>query len=203
LADKFIDNGFSVFMPHLFGPIGKTNVAGNLARVFCMRKEFNLFAKNRTSPITTWLRALCRSIKEQENANGVGVIGMCLTGNFAISLMGDDSVLAAVASQPAMPFMAPASLHMSERDIAEIKANIDATAPMKAFQFENDILSTGSKFRCIDETFNTDRQRIELTRLPGKKHSVLTLDFVDEDGHPTHCALTEILTYFDRQLKPS
>jgi len=201
LADEFVEKGFEVFLPHLFGPIGRISLAGNLARVFCMRKEFHLFSTNKSSPIVDWLKALCRHICDQRSLPGVGVIGMCLTGNFAISLMADASVLAAVAAQPAMPFLQQGSLHMSEQEIAEVKIGIDSTAPMKAYRFKQDWMSTAEKFHCINEKLNTDgKTRVELKTLPGKAHSVLTLDFVDEQDHPTRHALDEILEYFSTQL---
>jgi dienelactone hydrolase len=201
LADELINAGFHVVMPHLFGPIGKTSIGANLLRVFCMRREFHLFQANRTSPIVDWLKALCREVKSVHSSKGVGVIGMCLTGNFAISLMADDSVLAAVASQPAMPFGKMSALHMSDSDLAAVKQGIDNSAPMKAFRFEADPMCSAAKFASIDANLNTDDStRVELHTLPGKGHSVLTLDFVDEAGHPTRTALDDILVYFHRQL---
>lgn len=206
LADILVDAGFQVVMPHLFGPIGRTRVARNFVQVFCMRREFSLFAANKSSPIVDWLKALCRRAKEDcnaagEMAQGVGVIGMCLTGNFAISLMADDSVLAAVASQPAMPLLKQGALHMSADDVAAVSKRIDATAPVKAFRFEKDPLSTARKFTCFNEAFNTaTEERVELNVLPGNGHSVFTLDFVDEVGNPTRTALDDILAYFTRQL---
>lgn len=202
LADQFIEQGFSVYMPHLFGPIGRLDVAGNLARVFCMRKEFSLFARKRSSPIVDWLQALCQDIRTRTGAAGVGVIGMCLTGNFALSMIGDDNVLAAVASQPAMPFLAQSSLHMSAEEIAQIKTAIDKKAPARAYRFAEDWMSTARKFDCIDKIFNTDgKQRVELTTIPGPGHAVLTIDFVDQEGHPTRQALDEVLAYFKQQLQ--
>ena len=201
LADELVNAGFCVVMPHLFGPIGKTSVGANLVRVFCMRREFHLFQANRASPIVDWLKALCREVKSAHSSKGVGVIGMCLTGNFAISLMADDSVLAAVASQPAMPLGKMSALHMSEPDLAAVKQGIDASAPMKAFRFQDDPMCSATKFASIDTKLNTDEcTRVELHTLPGKGHSVLTLDFVDEAGHPTRNALDDILGYFHRQL---
>jgi len=200
LADKLVEAGFGVVMPHLFGPVGKTCVAKNLLRVFCLRKEFSLFSKNKTSPIIDWLKALCSSIREQKGVSGVGVIGMCLTGNFAISLMADDSVLAAVSSQPAMPFNDPAALHMSETEIAEIKANIDRNEPIKAYRFENDWMSRQVKFDALAREFNSDKERVQMKVLAGNGHSVLTEDFVDQEGHPTYEALSDVLEYFQRVL---
>ncbi len=207
LADKLIDAGFEVVMPHLFGPIGKTQVGRNLLRVFCLRKEFSLFEKNKSSPIVDWLKALCRSLRDgnaTQNSNapqGVGVIGMCLTGNFAISLMADDSVLAAVSSQPSMPFNDPSALHMSDTDVAEIKTNIDNNEPIKVYRFEGDWMCKASKFKRLNSTFNDGDERLQFRTLPGRHHSVLTQDFVDEAGHPTHDALLEVIEYFGRSLR--
>jgi len=199
LADEFVANGFEIVLPHLFGPLGKVSTGGNLLRVFCMRREFHLFENNQTSPIVDWLKALCRHVRGPHK--GVGVIGMFLTGNFAISLMGDDSVLAAVSSQPSMPLMKAAELHMSPQEIATVRQRIDATAPMHAYRFAGDPICNAVKYRAIDGAFNHDGvTRVHTHTLPGKGHSVLTLDFVDEAGHPTRRALDDILAYFAKQL---
>jgi len=204
LADRFVAAGFRVVLPHLFGPLGKISMVGNLGRVFCLRQEFHLFAKNRSSPIVDWLKALCRDVRSARDARGVGVIGMCLTGNFAISLMADDSVLAAVASQPSLPIVVGQStLHMSDDEIAAVRRRLDTVGPMYAYRFDGDRLCTRTKFDAIDRTFNRyGRERVKLVTLPGSGHSVLTLDFVDEQGHPTQQALATTLSYFAEKLKP-
>jgi dienelactone hydrolase len=202
LADRLNAAGFKVFMPHLFGPLERTSMLGNFVRVFCMRKEFHLFKANKSSPIVDWLKAFCRKVKEDENTQGVGVIGMCLTGNFAISLMGDDSVLASVASQPAMPITKQRALHMSPEEVDATRQRIDQTAPMMAMRFEKDPTVTAKKFACIHDAFNeSGNERITLKTLPGFGHSVLTLHFVDQEGHPTFKALQEVIEYFSHQLK--
>lgn len=200
LAGRLRDEGFTTVLPHLFGPLGKVSMVGNLVRVMCMRREFRLLEKNATSPIVDWLRALCRELRVQHGVKGVATIGMCLTGNFAISLMVDDSVLAGVASQPSMPIRDQSALHMSPKDVDQIKSRLDATQPMLAYRFAEDSLCTAAKFTAIDKAFNTDRERIHLRTLPGKGHSVLTLDFVDSTDHPTAQALAEIVGYFHRAL---
>jgi dienelactone hydrolase len=203
LADRLVDAGFEVVMPHLFGPIGKTSMSGNMVRVLCMRREFALFAANSSSPVVDWLKALCKEVKESRGVSGVGVIGMCLTGNFAISLIGDDSVLAAVASQPAMPLNKQNALHLSEDEIARSRDALDSKGPMIAYRFAEDRASSAAKFQCIQAAFNSDgKERIELNVLPGKGHSVLTVDFVDRAGHPTHEALKSVIAYFSQRLQP-
>ena len=126
---------------------------------------------------------------------------MCLTGNFALALIGDDSVLAAVAAQPAMPFHKQDALHMSREEINNSRNALDDKGPMLGFRFQGDKLSTAMKFQCIQEAFNDERaERVRLETLPGKGHSVFTLDFVDEDGHPTYQALQSVITYFRSRL---
>jgi len=201
LADRLVDAGFEVILPHLFGPIGKTSMVGNLARVFCMRREFTLFSSNKSSPIVHWLKALCREVRDSRKATGVGVIGMCLTGNFAISLIADDSVLAAVASQPAMPLHKQDALHMSPTEISRSRQALDDKGPMLGFRFRDDKACSAVKFKCLHETFNTDgKERIKLETLPGKGHSVLTIDFVDKAGHPTYEALGSVIKYLKLNL---
>ncbi len=202
LCDKLVEAGFRVYLPHLFGPLGKVSMLGNVARVFCMRREFSLFAANKTSPIVTWLRALCVHIRKETGAKGVGSIGMCLTGNFAISLMADDAVLAGVAAQPSMPLGGHAALHMSEADVAQVKTKLEDVGPMLGYRFEEDKICRGEKFEALEATFNDDDEtRIKLTTLPGPGHSVLTGHFVDQAGHPTQAALDEVIGYFREKLE--
>jgi len=201
LCDHLVDAGFRVYLPHLFGPLGKVSFVGNTIRVFCMRREFAIFAANKSSPIVNWLRALAADIKAKTNARGVGAIGMCLTGNFAISMMADEAVLAGVASQPSLPIRGPGALHMSEDEIASVHDKLDDVGPMLAYRFEKDPLCPGAKFKALNAAFNDGgKERIKLTTLPGEGHSVLTGHFVDEAGHPTRQALDEVIGYFKEKL---
>lgn len=200
LAQQFVSRGFCVVIPHLFGPLGRISMLGNIGRVFCMRREFRVFEANRTSPVVTWLRALCAEVKERHNVPGVGVIGMCLTGNFAISLMADEAVLGGVASQPSLPIGKQKQLHMSDEDISAVREAIDQKGHALAYRFEADKLCTAEKFAAYASTFNDNAERIKLVTLPGKGHSVLTLDLVDQAGEPTRAALEEVLAYFQERL---
>ncbi|MFQ3230286.1 dienelactone hydrolase family protein [Reinekea sp.] len=204
LADKLVSRGFKVVLPHLFGPLGSISIFGNTARLFCMRKEFQLFKRGRMSPVVDWLAALCRHVKEVNRVEGVGVIGMCLTGNFAISLMADDSVLAAVASQPSLPAFNNNSFQMDRSDIDKIKAKIDKSHPVQALRFAKDPMCSAKRFKALDQLLNEpNKQRVEFTELPGLGHSVLALNFVDKAGHPTNLALEKVIHYFKSQLYAS
>lgn len=200
-VDKIVAAGFRVVVPHLFGPLGKFAIGRNVARLFCVRREINLFARNQSSPIVDWLRALCRDAQERYGVAGVGVIGMCLTGNFAISLMADESVLGSVASQPSMPIFAQGSLHMSEADIGQICKRLDKHGPMLAYKFEGDKLCTQAKFDAIDQAFNQGRERVRLTKIPGNKHALLTAHFIEGEASPTQEALEEITNYFSEKIQ--
>ena len=201
LADRFVDRGYKVILPHLFGPIGRVRSIGNLVRVLCMRKEFKIFSAKKSSPVIDWLRALCQQLKAENGVKGVATIGMCLTGNFAISLMADEAVLAGFASQPSLPLSKQAALAMSDEEVRVVKSRLDELGPMHCGRFEGDPFCKAAKFDLIRETFNQDgKERIKLHTLPGKGHSILTLDFVDEAGHPTMKALEEVMAYFDAAL---
>lgn len=200
LADAFVARGFRVVMPHLLGPLGKISLVGNLVRVFCMRRQFSLFEKNQSSPIVDWLKALCRDEQAGDGTRRIGVVGMCLTGNFALSLIADDAVLAAVASQPSLPFNDQDALHMSSAEIASARASIDQKGSVLALRFEGDPLCKAPKFSAIDQAFNDDAQRVEMIELPGKGHSVLTLDLI-KGGAPAQAALDRVLHYFESRLR--
>lgn len=198
LSQALQDAGFRVSLPHLFGPLGRTDTLANTVRVFCMRREFALFERNQSSPIVEWLAALCRDVRGDHV--GVGVIGMCLTGNFAISLMADEAVLAGVAAQPSLPLRGHANLHMSPGEVEAVCSKLDRVGPMLAYRFEGDSICRAEKFSTIERKFNADRERIRLRTLPGPGHSVLTLDFCAEPGHPTRKALDEVIQYFQARL---
>ncbi len=200
LADRFVEKGFRVVMPHLFGPLGRLSFAGNIARIFCMRREFSIFAKNKSSPIVEWLKALCQDCRDKYNVSGVGVIGMCLTGNFAISLMADDAVLASVASQPSLPLFSQSSLHMSDEEIAKVRERLEEHGPMLAYRFKGDVLCTKSKFDALDKAFNEGKECVKLNTLKGNKHAILTVHFSNREGSPTEEALGEIFEYFSEKL---
>src|SRR5258706_2344579 len=62
-ANRVADAGFSVYLPLMFGtpmkPISMPYILGEMARA-CISREFSVLAANESSPITDWLRALCR-----------------------------------------------------------------------------------------------------------------------------------------------
>jgi dienelactone hydrolase len=83
------DAGFTVYMPSLFGRDGAYPTVEEGIATFqaaCVSAEFHAFAANKASPVTRWLRALARVAHHECGGPGVGAIGMCFTGNFALTM---------------------------------------------------------------------------------------------------------------------
>ena len=114
------DAGFTIYMPSLFGRDGGVPGAEEGMAVFqraCISGEFRAMAANRSSPVTQWLRALARLAHQECGGPGVGAIGMCFTGNFALTMMLEPSLLAPVLSQPSLPLNDSAGLEIAPEDI--------------------------------------------------------------------------------------
>lgn len=213
-ARRVADAGFTAVMPHLFGtpgkPLGVPYMLGQLARA-CISREFRVLAARESSPITDWLRALCRSVHAELGGPGVGAIGMCLTGNFALALMVDPAVMAPVLSQPSLPFAVGrerrAGLHLSDADLAVVRARAGAGVGVLGLRFTHDPACPGERFARLRQELGDGFEAIEIDSGPGNPHgirrvahSVVTNDLVDEAGHPTRAALERVLAFFHERL---
>ena len=196
---RLAEAGFEVWAPHWFGPLGRTSNL-NVVRLLCMRREFHVFAKNQSSAIVDWMRALCRHVADLRKVERVGVIGMCLSANFTMTLIAEPNVWAAVASQPSMPAGDQGSLHMSPAEISASRAALEAKGAMRAYRFKDDPLCTRAKFDAIDGAFNDGAVRVVTNVLPGSGHSVFTAHYDEAPGSPTDKALHEVVDYLRAQL---
>lgn len=207
--------GFTVFMPHMFGTPGKPlsipYAVGQLARA-CVSREFAVLASKQSSPITDWLRALCRHAHAECGGPGVGAIGMCITGNFALALMVDEVVMAPVLSQPSLPFGLTAAhraaLHISDGDLQAVKRRAAAGCGVLGLRFTADPMCPGERFATLRRELGDGFEAIEIDSgrgnaygLTRRAHSVVTNDLVDEDGHPTRAALDRVLAFFGERLR--
>jgi len=125
------DAGFTVYMPSLFGRDGAVPGAEEGASVFqraCVSAEFRAFAANRSSPVTHWLRALASLAHRECGGPGVGAIGMCFTGNFALTMMLEPAVLAPVLCQPSLPLDDPGGLEIAQGAIQSDASYVDDSA---------------------------------------------------------------------------
>lgn len=214
---RVADAGFTAVLPNLFGMPGKpfsgAYVAGQMARA-CISREFHVLARYESSPVTSWLRALCREVHAELGGAGVGAVGMCLTGNFALSLMVDEAVMAPVLSQPSLPFgVSPshkAALHLSPEDLEVVKRRAGSGCGVLGLRFTNDPMCPPERFETLRRELGEGFEGIEIDSSRGNPHgigrlahSVLTKDLVDEEGHPTRAALDRVLALFRERLLPS
>jgi dienelactone hydrolase len=174
-------------------------------------REFRVLAANQSSPITDWLRALCRSVHAEIGGRGVGALGMCLTGNFALALMVDEAVMAPVLSQPSLPFPIGAErragLHVSPEALVTIKRRAREGVPVLGLRFTCDRGVPKERFDHLRAELGERFEAIEIDSSEGnphgiseRAHSVLTEDLVDEEGHPTREALDRVLAFFRERL---
>ena len=233
LARRIAEAGFTVYLPLLFGqpnqPFSIPKMLGFTAQL-CISHEFYCFAKHRSSPITLWLKALCRKAKADCGGAGVGVIGMCLTGGFALALMADDSVIASVASQPSLPFgitaQQRAALGISPEDLAAAQARADQGVPLLALRFSDDNIAPPEKFQTLRTAFGDTPNTIEASEdlcwkrgqaletieinsapgnprnLPQSSHAVLSLGYEPDPDHPTNRVFQRVVEFL-RQHTPS
>lgn len=215
-ARRVADDGFTVFVPHLFGKPGQPlSVGYALGQIVhcCISREFHVLAERGSSPITHWLRALCREAHGRCGGPGVGAIGMCMTGNFALSLMVDESVMAPVLSQPSLPFglnaAKKAALHISDEDLEVVKKRAASGCGVLGLRFTGDTMVPAERFEALRRELGDGFEAVEIDSTPGNAHdiartahSVVTTDLVDEEGHPTRAALDRVLALFHTRLRP-
>jgi dienelactone hydrolase len=214
LAQRVADAGFRVYMPQLFGtPMRQVSPAaliGTFAHV-CINREFRLLAADASSPIVDWLRALARHAHAECGGPGVGAIGMCVTGNFALAMMLNAPVIAPVLAQPSLPVGITArhraALHASPAELAAAHEQIDHHgARILAMRFAGDPLCPAARFERLRSEFGAAVETIEIAdrfanpKGPPPPHSVLTNHLIDDDGQPTRAALDRTLAFLREQL---
>jgi dienelactone hydrolase len=205
------DAGFTVFMPHLFGTDGRPPTIGYGVRTIaraCISAEFRAFAADRSSPIVDWLRALAAHVHPLCGGKGVGAIGMCFTGNFALSMMLEPAVRAPVLSQPSLPMLKKDGMHIAPDELARVRERMDREdLTVLAYRFEGDPFCRAERFAAYREALGDRFQARVLpdsaaaTGTPMKPHSVVTLHLIDRAGEPTRQAVDEILAFFAKRLR--
>ena len=212
---RVVDAGFTVAMPSLFGEPGRPMGMPYVMKSFtgaCVSKEFTTRALNRTSPIIEWLRALARDLKARAGGPGVGAVGMCLTGGFALAMAVDDTMLAPVRSQPSLPLPVgpgrPRGLGLSDADLARVKDRAEhENLCVLGLRFSKDLAVPGARWARYKEELGDNFIGVEIDSssgnphgIPRAAHSVLTEHFVDQPGHPTKEALDRVLAFFRDRL---
>ena len=208
-ADRVAAAGMTVFLPSLFGDPGRPVTTGYAVRAMvdaiCIRREFNVWSTGKSSPIVDWLRALARQAHAECGGRGVGAVGMCFTGGFALAMMTEPAVVAPVLSQPSMPMAAgskkrAAGIDASAAEIACARRRFeDEDLSMIGLRFKSDVLVPDARFETYRREFCDWFEAIELEDAdaapsPRAPHSVLTLH-LSEDG-PTKAAEQRVIAFF-------
>jgi len=215
------DAGLTVYLPSLFGRDGAVADADLGAVVFrhaCISAEFHAFAANQSSPqsspVTQWLRALAKLAHAECGGPGVGAIGMCFTGNFALTMMLEPAMLAPVLCQPALPLDDPAGIEAAPDELAAVRKRLEREElTVLAYRFEGDRFCRAQRFAAYAEALG---ERFVARVLPDQAanpdvpsffarhvacpHSVVTVHLIDEAGQPTVAARDEILLFFRQSL---
>ena len=206
--------GYRVYLPSLFGrpgvPFGGRETMRSLMRV-CVSREFVLLA-DRTPPVVTWLRALAARAHAECGGPGVGAVGMCFTGGFALAMAVEPAVLAPVLSQPGLPFgVTPAkraALALDPGDLASVKARTSEGLCVLGLRFSADRGAPPERFARLRRELGGNFEAVVIDSSPGNPHgirknahSVLTLELVDTPGHPTRAALDRVMAFLAERLR--
>ena len=220
-ADRVAAIGCTAVLPHLFGDPGRDPLSGGRARAMgyalsslvpaCVSREFTVLATGRTSPVVSWLRALAADEHARCGGPGVGAVGMCFTGGFALAMATDDRMLAPVLSQPSLPFGLTArwkrTIDISPSDLEIVKGRCAADGlQVLGLRFRSDRLVPANRFEFLADELGDAFVAVELDDTAANPesafppHSVLTEHLVDEPGQPTRDALERVLDLFRTKL---
>ena len=223
LGDHMVDLGCTAVLPSLFGVPGReANPPSALARIayqlrtlreICVRREFNLFAAGKSSPIIRWLKALAASEHARCGGPGVGVIGLCFTGGFALAMAVESHVLAPVLGEPSLPVhfgrdAAKYSIDCTPADVEKVAGRcVSEDLKVLGLRFECDPFVPEERFKYLSDRLGDGFVAITLEQSAGhpdgplpRAHSVLTLDLIDEPREPTREALDRVLALMRRKL---
>lgn len=185
-ADELVERGFTVLMPDLVGtpgrPVSASYLASSMAKV-CISKEFTTMALKKTSPVISWLRALGRKLHDEVGGPGIGAVGMCFSGGFALGMMVDDHLVAPVLSQPSLPFSfgkaRAADLNLSPEDERIVVRRAQEGCKVLGLRYTGDKL-VGTRFETLRRILGDAFIAVEFPSQNKNDHSVLTEQRNDE-----------------------
>lgn len=198
-ANEVVDAGFTVLMPTLVGTPGRapsgSYIASSMAKV-CVAREFSNMAMNQTSPIIGFLRALARNLHQEVGGKGVGALGMCFSGGFALGMMVDDIMVAPVLSQPSMPFPVGkargADLNLSPDDALVVARRAAEGCQVLGLRYIDD-KAVGTRFESLRTLLGDAFIAVELPSTKKSDHSVLT----EQRDEPS---VQQVLAFFQDKL---
>lgn len=224
-ARRVVAIGCTAVVPHLFGEPGRDADPTTSGRSkldsgrylmssiapACISREFTVLATGKTSPVIAWLRALARSEHERAGGPGVGAVGMCFTGGFALAMAAEPCLLAPVLSQPSLPFgmtkKHKRSIDISTADLDVVKRRCAAEGlTVLGLRFKGDRFVPKERFEFLREQLGDSFVAVEIEDEHANPdaamspHSVLTEHLIDEPGQPTKDALDQVLDLFRMRL---
>ncbi len=195
-AEEVVAAGHTVVMPRLFGKVGGPAALRDVARVMpslCVSKEFTKLAVTETSPVADWLRSLARTLHAELGGPGVGALGMCFTGGFALAMMVDGSVTAPVLCQPSLPFAIgrrrSADLNLSPHDLDLVRRRAAEGCPVLGLRYRTDP-ATGTRFATLRRQLG---EKFVAVEFEGRGHAVVT-------EHRQQEAVDRILAFLRERL---
>jgi dienelactone hydrolase len=210
-ADRLVEAGMTVFLPSLFGtpgrPLSKGYALQTIAGVLCIRREFAIWNGGRTSPFVDWLRALARHAHAECGGPGVGALGMCFTGGFALAMATDPAVIAPVLSQPSLPLRKSRAgeIDTSAADVACVRARFEREdLTVLGLRYKSDKLVPDARFARYRADLGDRFEAIELDDAHARQgtgfdpHSVLTIH-LPESG-PGKDAEARTIEFLRRRL---
>jgi len=195
-AEEVVEQGYTVVMPHLFGTpgakVGPRSMAKAAAQI-CVSREFLRMATGTTTPVAVWLRDLAKGLHAELGGPGVGAVGMCFTGGYALAMLADAPIAAPVLAQPSAPFAVTPGrgrdLGLSPADLDSVKAKVSAGCQVLGLRYRND-LAVGSRFDTLRHELGDNFIAVEF---PGVKHATLTL-------HRQQEGVDRVLAFFKEKL---
>jgi dienelactone hydrolase len=217
-AERVAGIGCTAVLPHLFGVPGKDpneggrlGIIGALSTVMipaCINRAFTVWATGQTSPVIDWLRALAVHEHERCGGPGVGAVGMCFTGGFALAMSTIPTVLAPVLSQPSLPLpltkTRSCTIDISAGDLDLVKRRDDLT--VVGLRYKSDRFVPEARFQFLRDQLGDRFVAVELEDADANPaaamapHSVLTEHLIDEPGTRSHDALQLVLEHFRSKL---
>ncbi len=215
---RLVGQGFTVFMPSLTGRPGRDisiPYALQTLAVACVSREFAVWATGRNSPVTDWLRLLAHEAHRERGGPGVGAVGMCLTGGFALAMAADPVITAPALSQPSLPFpITPRQRRDPGVDCRTLERVADRVRNdglcVMGLRFTGDRLCPGERFTTLKNALGDGFVAIEIDSRLGNPdgisplaHSVLAFDYRGQPEHPTRRAELELFDFFRQRLLPA
>lgn len=201
-ARLVVAEGFKVYAPVMFGqtdpPVKK------MAPITCLVGEFKALSVNGPGKWADWIRDLAEQVFKTHGGppggRGVGVIGLCLTGNLALSATLSPVVTGPVMSEPSLGLL-PSGLHVSKAELANAKRRTQSgELTIRGYRYEKDWICPAAKFARLDKEFGHGFDGTTIPADDKELHSVFTEHLRDENGNFRHGELATLIAYLRKSI---